>query len=56
MAHYVYNIADSYKTNEILITMGNDFEWQDAGPEFSAMDDLIAYFQVFSTNISLLSF
>ncbi|KAH3742715.1 Lysosomal alpha-mannosidase [Pelomyxa schiedti] len=44
-AHWAYNAANSFKTNEILAPMGSDFKWQDAEPEFSALDDLISYFE-----------
>jgi len=44
-AHWVYNVVGDFKTNEIMATMGCDFEWQNAEPEFEGLDALIAYYQ-----------
>lgn len=41
-AAFVRNQAKNYKTNNIIITMGDDFNYQDALSYFTNIDRLIA--------------
>ncbi len=36
--------ATSYKTNQLLVPWGDDFKFQNAGTQFSHMDQLIGKF------------
>lgn len=40
-ANFVRKQADYYRTNNIIITMGDDFHYQEAGSNFLNMDRLI---------------
>ncbi|KAH3763973.1 lysosomal alpha-mannosidase [Pelomyxa schiedti] len=44
-SHWTYNTVNSYKTLNILAPMGNDFEWQNAEPDFVGLDELISFFE-----------
>ncbi|XP_075989719.1 lysosomal alpha-mannosidase-like isoform X1 [Anticarsia gemmatalis] len=47
------NYAKSYRTNNILITMGEDFNYQDAGMWFNNLDKLIDYTNIKSAKEQL---
>lgn len=40
---YANRVAQGYKTNNLLITMGDDFNYQDANMWFRNLDKLIKY-------------
>uniref|UniRef100_A0AB38ZEA6 Alpha-mannosidase n=1 Tax=Ectomocoris sp. TaxID=3104572 RepID=A0AB38ZEA6_9HEMI len=47
---YMTSYSEAYRTNNVIVTMGNDFNFQYAGMNFKNMDKLIKYINNYELN------